>query len=146
MTALWFGPYRDAVVPLEGCYGRRTRSASGADGERGADGEGTRDPRVRAAVVEVRGREGTGGPGVVRHVDDPVLPAPQRAHRPAGGTRLRPDAREAAAADAAGAAKGTNGPASAGARGVALRAAGRVGEPGNRCTDPTSRRRQRSHS
>src|SRR4051794_5069135 len=104
MTALWFGASRDADVPLAGCDGRRPRRAAGAGGAREADGEGTRDPRVRAAVVDVRGREGTGGPGVVRHVHDPVLPAPQPAHRPAGGTRLRPDARQAAAPDAADAA------------------------------------------
>src|SRR3954469_18379672 len=127
MTALWFGPYRDAVVPLEGCYGRRTRSASGADGERGADGEGTRDPRVRAAVVEVRGRQGTGGPGVVRHVDDPVLPAPQRAHRPAGGTCSRPNARQAAAADASDGAAGADTPGSRTGRLIAGGTAGRVG-------------------
>src|SRR4051812_3315199 len=146
MTALWFEPYRDAVVPLEGWDGRRTRSASGTGGERGADGEGTRDPRVRAAVVEVRGRQGTGGPGVVRHVDDPVLPAPQRAHRSAGGTRLRPDARQATAADAADAATGAHSQASRTPRVIAGGTAGRVGEAGNRCTDPTSRRRRRSHS
>ena len=49
MTALWFEPYRDAVVPLEGWDGRRTRSASGTGGERGADG----DPRAAYMVLDI---------------------------------------------------------------------------------------------
>ncbi|CAA9250885.1 MAG: FIG00822394: hypothetical protein, partial [uncultured Actinomycetospora sp.] len=81
--------------------GRRTgASPAGRRALGRARPSGSGDPRVRAPVVEVRGSQGAGHPRALRHVGDAVLPGAQRAGRPPGGARRRPDARQAAAAPA----------------------------------------------
>ena len=85
---------------------------------RRVDRSRARDPCVRAAVVALRRRQGAGDPGVVRAVGHPLLPGAQCAHRPAGLTRCRPDARQAAA-------PAPHQPA-AGARGAPLRGSGLI--------------------
>ena len=56
-----------------------------------------RDPRVRGAVVEVRGRQGAGHPRAVRHVGHAVLPGAQRPDRQARGAGGRAAADQAPA-------------------------------------------------
>src|SRR5687768_1951761 len=72
---------------------------------------GPRDPGLRAAVVEVRRRQGAGDPRALRHVGHPLLPGPQRADRPLRGPRPRPHARQAPAPPALGAPARPFGPA-----------------------------------
>src|SRR6516162_9590742 len=79
---------------------------------------GHADPRVRAARLAVAGGEGTGHRRGARHARYPVLPAAERADRPARGAGVRPGAGQAAAraaspaaADALAAAEGHQGQA-----------------------------------
>src|SRR5580658_10984335 len=58
---------------------------------------GHADPRVRAARLAVTGGQGTGHRRGARPPGHPVLPAAQRADRPAGGARLRSGAGQAPA-------------------------------------------------
>ena len=87
MTSLWFVAYSEADQHCrhrgETPWTPRTRSRRGAEATLGPERPRPRDPRVRAAVVEVRRRQGDRGPREVRHVVDPLLPGAQRAHRPA---------------------------------------------------------------
>ena len=62
-------------------------------------------------LVEVRRRQGAGGPREVRHVLHPLLPGPQRAHRPSRGARGRPAAGPPAAPAAGRPASGSARPA-----------------------------------
>src|SRR5258707_11725213 len=77
---------------------------------------GHADPRVRAARLAVGGGKGAGHRRGARHAGHPVLPAAERADRPARGAGVRPGAGQAAAlaagpaaADTLGAAEGHQG-------------------------------------
>src|SRR6478736_1638517 len=72
---------------------------------------GHADPRVRAARLALAGGEGAGHRRGARHGRHPVLPAAERANRPARGIGVRPGACQAAARAAGPAAAGTFGPA-----------------------------------
>src|ERR1700759_56043 len=58
---------------------------------------GHADPRVRAARLALAGGEGAGHRRGARHPRHPVLPAAERADRPARGIGVRPGAGQAAA-------------------------------------------------
>src|ERR1700757_2078265 len=58
---------------------------------------GHADPRVRAARLALAGGEGAGYRRGARHAGHPVLPAAERADRPARGAGVRPRAGQAAA-------------------------------------------------
>ncbi|CAA9352685.1 MAG: hypothetical protein AVDCRST_MAG36-2078, partial [uncultured Nocardioidaceae bacterium] len=85
---------------LRPARGGRARGAHRPSGTGAALRAGPRRARLRAAVVEVRRRQGAGGPREVRDVLDALLPGAQRAHRPSRGAGPRPAARAAAAAAA----------------------------------------------
>src|SRR6201989_3027380 len=77
------------------------------------------DPRVRASRLALAGGEGAGHRRGARHARHPVLPAAERADRPARGIGVRPGAGQAAARPAGPAGADTLGPAE-----------GHQGEPG----------------
>src|SRR5215475_641740 len=92
----------------------------GARGRRYAHGDTIRarhaDPGLRAQLVAAARRQGAGDLRHARALRDALLPAAERPHRPARGTRVRPRPGQAAAAaalpaepDACGGARGRGG-------------------------------------
>src|SRR5689334_21443602 len=77
---------------------------AGPSGRRYAHGDTLRarhaDPGLRAELVAAARRQGAGDLRHARSLRDPLLPAAERPHRPARGTRVRPRPGQAAPAPA----------------------------------------------
>src|SRR6266540_3729830 len=80
---------------------------------RTADRSGHADLGVRAPVVAISRCQGASHPGGLHRAGRTLLPATQRANRPARSASVRPDPGEAPAPPAHGAAAATVGPAPA---------------------------------